>query len=65
MLVHSNLLIFSGDIIEMHRVGGEKMFVIPSLSSLSYRGFGDQKNEKSYALKLMKIAPRRLPPEES
>jgi hypothetical protein len=50
MLVHSNLLAFSGGIIEMHRVGGEKMFVIPSLSSLSYRGFGDQKNEKSYAV---------------
>ena len=31
MLVHSNLLAFSGGIIEMHHVGGEKMFVMKRL----------------------------------
>jgi hypothetical protein len=42
------------------------MFVIPSLSSLSYRGFGDQKNENSYAikqrgLKMRDPTPRAFP----
>ena len=31
VVVHSKLLTFSGGIIEMHRVGGEKMFVMKRL----------------------------------
>ena len=36
VVVHSKLLTFSGGIIEMHRVGGEKMFVMKRLYHVSY-----------------------------